>query len=105
MNRTILPLMVLIPLLPLATPAAEPVDRPSGGTGVTDSNLAAQELNRRLAVDLAWSDSDARQKAMSFLNSNRVHREAIGSLQQCRSCHGGSASDRFVVTVEPDGPW
>src|SRR3954447_11225023 len=89
MTKTILSLMVLTSLLPLAAPAADP---PS-------------ELERRLAVDLAFNDWDAQQKAAKFLDTHRAHREAIVSLQQCRACHGGGAPDKFVVSALPDAPW
>jgi hypothetical protein len=99
-------LVCLLPVLaPAADPAAPRVGQSVDGAGAGNADPMTQYTNRRLAVDLALNDWDAQQKAVSFLNSNRAHREAIGSLQQCRSCHGGSALDRLVVAWEPNGPW
>jgi membrane-associated protease RseP (regulator of RpoE activity) len=104
MMKTILSLAVLVSLLSLTVPAAEPASRPTAPPAGS-ADPTTQFVNRRLAVDLAANDWDAQQKAVTFLNSNLAHREAIGSLQQCRSCHGGPALDRLVVAWEPNGPW
>jgi hypothetical protein len=105
MSRSLLPLTALVCLLPVVAPAADPAAPTKGQPAGGNADPATQQLSHRLAVDLVLDDWDAQQKAVGFLNSNRAHREAIGSLQQCRSCHGGSGLDRLVVAWEPNGPW
>jgi len=109
MMKTIFSLAALVCLLALTVLAAEPASlptaQPADGAGAGSGDPTTRFINHRLAVDLAANDWDAQQKAVSFLNSNLAHREAIGSLQQCRSCHGGPALERLVVAWEPNGPW
>lgn len=108
MIKAILALAALVSLLSLTVPAAEPplpTGRPADAEDAGSADSVAKFVNRRLALDVAANDWDARRKAADFLSSNVAHREAIGSLQQCRSCHGGGAQDRLVVAWEPNAPW
>jgi membrane-associated protease RseP (regulator of RpoE activity) len=61
-------------------------------------------------VSFARNEADAQAKAASFLGSHQAHRDAIASLQQCQSCHGGSDAQRVfdaaaLTALQPQGPW
>lgn len=65
---------------------------------------------RPVAVDIAWGTADAQNKAMQFLGSHKAHSQAVASLQQCQTCHAGSAAEFLLDTgrvawAQPQGPW
>jgi membrane-associated protease RseP (regulator of RpoE activity) len=105
MKRNKLMLLAALVLAPALLSAAGSADSraPTGLQAVADA------LETRAAVNIAWSELDARQKAMNFLNSHHAHREAIVSLQQCRNCHAGNSAawvlNNAVSALHPQGPW
>ena len=126
MNKTVILLVCAVSALPLVSHAGDSA-APSEGRRAADAATALRLeaakswaaalaetdpalATRRADVKLAWSDWDARQKAADFLGAGQAHREAIVSLGQCRSCHGGNAAaalalDRFLTAAQPTGPW
>ena len=75
-----------------------------------DSAPQPNPAQRPVAVDIAWGTSDAQNKAMQFLGSHKAHSQAVASLQQCQTCHAGSAAEFLLDTgrvawAQPQGPW
>ena len=92
----------LSPLLDSAPGTAAPADAPA--------KPGAGEWGGRAGLQVAWSASDARQKAADYLGSHHAHREAIASTRQCQSCHGAGAAASVLDYVDaaalhPKGPW
>jgi membrane-associated protease RseP (regulator of RpoE activity) len=107
MNRVML--LVAVILAP-ALWAADNVPLGSSNDAASSGRQAAADaLQARAAVNIAWSALDAQQKAMNFLNSHQAHRDAIVSLQQCRHCHNGNSAawvlNNAVSALQPQGPW
>ena len=78
---------------------AQPESQPSGAAEVLrlvhDPYLADQSMTR-----LIWTSGDAQQKVVQQIQSGRAHQDAIASLQQCQSCHGGVADYLSIVNGE-----
>src|SRR5687768_3068855 len=75
-----------------------------------DSAPQPNPAQRPVAVDIAWGTADAQNKAMQFLGSHKAHSQAVASLQQCQTCHAGSAAEFLLDTArvawaQPQGPW
>jgi membrane-associated protease RseP (regulator of RpoE activity) len=75
-----------------------------------DSVPQPNPAQRPVAVDIAWGTADAQNKAMQFLGSHKAHSQAVASLQQCQTCHAGSAAEFLldsgrVAWAQPQGPW
>src|SRR3954471_10045518 len=65
---------------------------------------------RRQSLHVVLNEADAQQKAINFLGSEQAHRDAIASLQQCRSCHDGNSvawvlDAARIARIQPQGPW
>ena len=85
------------------------VARPADPAG--PANSIDQFLSRRLAAQIVFNDGDAQRKALSFIRSNQAHADALGSLEQCKTCHdpGAGAPELLAAgqlgLVPVDAPW
>src|SRR5207237_4188924 len=105
MKTTILIAALTFALFPLMSIAAGEVQDPTRQELRDLSGLQAAldaGATRRQSFNVALNDADARQKALNFLGSEQAHRDAIGSLQQCRSCHDASLT---AWMVDPRTTW
>jgi hypothetical protein len=68
---------------------------------------------RTVHASVFWDSADGQQKALKYIQSREAHQDAIGSLQQCRSCHDGlnayvdfiGAAGHGLTLVSRTGPW
>ena len=112
MNKTLLITLITIlsPIAALAGEGASETQQQVRDLAGLTAALEAGALRRQTAVAWATSDADAQTKAIHFLGSHQAHRDAIASLQQCQTCHGGSGAqwlfDAAAITaLQPRGPW
>ena len=99
MNKTVIAAPLAAILLPLLAAA---------GDAPPHSPPLQESAAHRAAVSVAWNDGEAQRTAASFLGSHQAHVDAIASLQQCQTCHGGAvawALDNMTVGLQPKGPW
>src|SRR4051812_18040492 len=101
---------VLLPLTSFA--AGEPQDPAKMELRDLTGLQAALDAGatRRQSLHVVLNEADAQQKAINFLGSEQAHRDAIASLQQCRSCHDGNSvawvlDAARIARIQPQGPW